>query len=305
MSASILWSLAPQGSEEWLEIRRGAVTGSIADIARDRSDGLTAQQRIYVNARKAGYGEAEAMELAKYKAKPKAEIVDRALAGDLPLVWSDPAILKARDLARERVGGRTQDVFQTAALRLGKAEEPKAREIYEERTGFLVEEVGFAYTEDRRFGCSVDGIVHMPEPSPRPWLWECKTIVSSDLLFKAVLDGDISEWAGQCLFNTWLLTAAGIRLYLHVWDLPELSREFVLPRDEAAIEALEADMVAFEKLVSANERQLRIALGEAVAEQVVDEVIAAGNPPWSVEPAQPAPMAAPITTAPALLAPAF
>lgn len=302
MSAGILWNLAPQGSEEWLEARRGCVTGSIADIARDRSDGLTKQQRIYVNARKAGHNEAMAMELASYKAKPKAEIVEQAIVGELPLVWSDPAILKARDLARERVGGKTQDIFQTAALRLGKAEEPKAREIYEDSTGFMVEEVGFAYTEDRRFGCSVDGIVHMPNPSPRPWLWECKTIVSSDLLFKAVLDGDISEWAGQCLFNTWLLTAAGIRLYLHVWDLPELSREFVLPRDEAAIEALERDMVDFEKLVAANEQLLLKAMNLPWNEPAAP---AASTPPWSVEPAQPAPKAAPITTAPALLAPAF
>ncbi len=290
MSASIEWSLAPQGSDEWLEIRRGCVTGSIADIARDRSDGLTKQQRIYVNARKSGYSEAAAMELAEYKAKPKGENVEQAIRGELPFVWSAPALLKARDLARERVGGKPLEIYTNAAMRLGTAEEPKAREAYEDRTGFLVEEVGFAYTSDRRFGCSVDGIVHMPDPGPRPWLWECKTIVSSDLLFKAVLDGDISEWLGQCTFNTWLLTAAGVRLYLHVWDLPELSREFVLPRDEAAIEALEVDVVAFERLVDANEQMLLKAMNLPWNEPAAP---AESTPPWSVEPAQPAPMAAP------------
>lgn len=255
MSANILWSLAPQGSDEWLEARRGIVTGSIAAIAREK------------------------------------------LKGGEP---SKACILKARNLARERVGGKPEDTFKNAAMRLGTEEEPKAREFYEDRTGFMVEEVGFAYTEDRRFGCSVDGIVHMPEPSPRPWLWECKTIVSSDLLFKAVIDGDISEWVDQCTFNTWLLTAAGCRLYLHVWDLPELSREIVIPRNEAAIEALERDMVAFERMVAANERALLAALGRI---ERADPVVS--NPPWSVEPARPAPQAAPATPTPALLAPTF
>lgn len=266
MNTDILWSLAPQGSEEWLEARRGVVTGSIAAIARDK------------------------------------------LKSGAP---SKACILKARNLARERVGGRPEDVFTNAAMRLGTAEEPKAREAYEDRTGFMVEEVGFAYTEDGRFGCSVDGIVHMPAPSPRPWLWECKTIVSSDRLFEAVIGGDVSEWIDQCTFNTWLLTAAGIRLYLHVWDLPELSREFVLPRDEAAIEALERDMVDFERLVAANERALLAAMGRI---ERVEAEPADNGPPWAVEPSEPAPMAAPpapavtrtsTPTAPAQLAPAF
>lgn len=256
MSASILWSLAPQQSDEWFAIRRGVVTGSIAAVAREK------------------------------------------LKNGTP---SKACVLKARDLARERVGGKPLGIFTNEAMRLGTSEEPKAREAYEDRTGFMVEEVGFAYTDDGRFGCSVDGIVHIPVPSLRPWLWECKTIVSSDRLFEAVIGGDVSEWIDQCTFNVWLLTAAGIRLYLHVWDLPELSREIVIPRDEAAIEALERDMVEFERMVAANERALLDAMGKASA-----ELPTANDAPWSIEPAKPAAMAAPAsTTNQALLAPAF
>lgn len=290
MNASILWSLAPQGSDEWHAARAGAVTGSIAATARGRSDGLTKQQRIYVNAMKVGYSDAAAMELASYKAKPKAAIIDTALAGDLPLVWGQPAILKARGLARQRVGGSEPDIYATSAVRLGREQEAVARQAYEDRTGYMVQEVGFAYTEDRRFGCSVDGVILRPTASRAMRLWECKTIVSSDTLFDSVIDGDISEWIDQCLFNMWLLTAEAIELYLHVWDLPQLSRVFVIERDEEAIAALEKDVVDFEQLVTANENRLLLALGYELPQDAQPATtpaaptgdIAISNPPWGV-----------------------
>ena len=239
MSAGILWNLAPQGSEEWLAARRGLVTGSIAAIAREQ---------VVVQRAKAAKVDRKTGEVVEAE---RPEILGPSAA----------CLLKARDLARERVGGRPQDIYTNAAMRLGQAEEPVARIAYEDRTGYLVEEVGFAFTEDRRFGCSVDGLIHRPGSSSRaPRIWECKTIVSSDLLFKAVIGGNVSEWIDQCLFNMWLLTADAVELYLHVWDLPELSRIVVIERDEAEIEAIEADMVDFEAMVAGNEALLRRAL---------------------------------------------
>lgn len=287
MSAGILWSLAPQQSEEWFAARRGVITGSIAKLARDRSDGLTAQQRIYVSAIRAGRTQAAAMELAKYKAKPTAELVDKAIAGPLPLTWSDPAINKARSLARQRVGGVEQDIYTNAAMRLGNEQEPVARQAYEDRTGFMVQEVGFAYTEDRKFGCSVDGLIQRPQNSHRLRLWEGKTIVSSDTLFDSVIEGDITEWVDQCLFNMWLLTAEAIELYLHVYDLPKLSRVIVIERDEEALAALETDIVAFEALVTGYENQLLKALGyelpaDAAPTTPAPVEVSTGNPPWGV-----------------------
>lgn len=166
---------------------------------------------------------------------------------------SAKALLYAMDVARERVGGIAQGVYATAAMRLGTDQEAPARLAYEDRSGCMVEQAGFACTEDGKFGCSVDGLILGAQSAMRPKVWECKTMVSSDTLFKAVVEGDISEYADQCMFNTWLLGADGCVLTLHVWDLPSLTRDIWIPRDEAAIERLEADMLAFEALVTSYE----------------------------------------------------
>jgi exodeoxyribonuclease (lambda-induced) len=137
--------------------------------------------------------------------------------------------------------------------------------------------VGFAFTEDRRFGCSVDGLIHRPAHPPTGGrrIWECKTIVSSDLLFTAVIDGDISEWRDQCLFNMCLLEAEAVELYLHARDLPELSRVIVIERDAVAseLEALEADMLAFEQMVASNEALLRRAISGTAGPAAGEEAI--------------------------------
>lgn len=106
----------------------------------------------------------------------------------------------AYDLAREREGGKAPETFVNAAMRLGTQEEPVARLTYEAETGQFVEEVGFAHTEDKKFGCSVDGLV------PPKGMLEIKTMVSSAVLFKAMVDGDISEYRAQCVGAMWLLS---------------------------------------------------------------------------------------------------
>lgn len=287
MSAHIEWSLAPQGTDEWLAVRRGLLTGSMAKVAREK---------VIVQRAKAGKIDKKTGEI---------------LEPDRPEILGPSAActLYARNLARERVGGKPQDVYANAAMRLGTEQEPVARRAYEDRTGNMVEEVGFAFTSDLRFGCSVDGLIHRPIPSSRLRLWECKTIVSSDMLFDAVIDGDISAWIDQITFNIWILGAEACELYLHVWDLPELSRIFVVERDENAIQALEDDMVAFERTVSAYEAQLLKAMGmQALQDKApaMETVDLTGNPPLDIKPAKPAAMAAPAsTTTQALLSPAF
>jgi hypothetical protein len=204
---------------------------------------------------------------------------------------SDKMISYAQDVARERCGGAAAATFQSAAMRLGTEEEPKAREAYEDRTGYLVEEVGFAYTEDRKFGVSVDGLVD------DDGVFENKTMVSSATLFTALVDGDVSAYADQCNGALWLLGRKWVDLSLWCADL-QLLHIIRIQRDEAAIEALEADLLVFDKMVTQYETKLRAKLARQT-----DAAIS--NPPWSVEPAQPAPKAAPITTASASLAPAF
>lgn len=197
-----------QGSEAWLDSRRGCITGSNFRTAREK---------------------------LKTKQPSKA------------------AMDYARDLARERLGGKAQAKFQNPAMRTGTEQEPLARMAYERRTGNLVEEVGFFTTEDGLFGLSPDGLID------DDGVLEIKTMVSSDTLFTAVADGDLSAYMDQCLGYLWLLGRQWVDLVLWVPDLNYMAIHRIT-RDENAIEALEADLLAFAELVRKYEAKLRAAL---------------------------------------------
>jgi exodeoxyribonuclease (lambda-induced) len=207
----MIFDQSPQGSPEWLAIRKGCITASRAKDARDR------------------------LKNGQHSAK---------------------ALTYARDKARERCGGKAPEVYVNAAMREGTEQEPLARMRYEADTGRLIEEVGFAYTEDGKFGVSVDGLIG------DDGVWECKTMVSSDTLFTAMVDGDVSAYIDQCNFALWLLGRKWVDLSLWCADLQVL-HTIRIERNDDAIEALEADMLAFEKLVTQYETALRAKLSPA------------------------------------------
>ncbi len=202
---SIVWNNAEQGSDEWLQARKGAITGSRARDTRDK------------------------------------------LKSGAP---SKAALAYAMDTARERCGGQPAPVFVNAAMRTGTEQEPFARMAYEERTGAIVEEVGFAHTDDGRFGCSVDGLIGADG------VWEGKTMVSSDALFTSLVDGDVSAYRDQCNFALWLLGRKWVDLTLWCADL-ELLHIIRIQRDDDEIERLESDLIAFDRLVTQYEDKLR------------------------------------------------
>lgn len=169
---------------------------------------------------------------------------------------SKACIAYAMDTARERVGGSAPAKFQNAAMRTGTEQEPIARSRYERITGNLVEEVGFITTDDGLFGVSADGLID------DDGVLEIKTMISSDTLFTAVADGDISEYIDQCNGYLWLLGRKWVDLVLWVPDLNHMTIKRIT-RDEAAIEALEADLIAFSHLVRQYESKLRKALALA------------------------------------------
>ena len=103
-----------QGSPEWLDARRGVVTGSRFKDCRAK------------------------------------------LKNGQP---SNACLAYAYDVARERCGGMAPAKFQNAAMRIGVEQEAHAVRLYEVRTGYLTEEVGFFTTEDRMFGLSPDRLV--------------------------------------------------------------------------------------------------------------------------------------------------
>jgi exodeoxyribonuclease (lambda-induced) len=171
---------------------------------------------------------------------------------------SKAALDYARDVARERVGGNAPSKFQNAAMRVGNEQEPVARAMYEGRTGHLVDEVGFYETEDGLFGLSPDGLID------EDGVLEIKTMVSSDTLFTAMADGDLSEYMDQCLGYLWLLGRQWVDLVLWCPDLQHLVIHRIT-RDEEAIQKLQDDLMAFAALVSTYEKQLRGVLAKTAA----------------------------------------
>lgn len=202
-----------QGSEAWLEARRGVITGSKFRTAREKL--------------KSG--------------QPNKAALDYA-----------------RDIARERIGGKAPAQYQNAAMRTGTEQEPVARGKYEALTGNLVEEVGFFTTEDRLFGLSPDGLID------DDGVLEIKTMVSSDTLFTAMADGDLSAYMDQCLGYLWLLGRQWVDLVLWCPDLQHLVVHRIT-RDEDAIQELQDDLMTFAKLVSQYEAQLCGALAKSAA----------------------------------------
>lgn len=274
----------PQGTEAWHEARRGVITASRAADARNRTNGLTKQQNAYVAAILARHAESAALALAGYKKKPASEDIEKAINGVLPLKWGDSAIRYAQDMARERVGGKCPILGGAMATRIGHEEEPFGAIAYIARTGCAVEEVGFATTDDRKFGMSLDRRV----PAHKGAL-EIKTMVGSETLFKAVVDGDIGDYRDQCVFGLWLFVLDWIDLCLWCPDLQHLE-VIRIGRDEAEIQALEDDLLAFDALVGEYEAKLRAKLTGART--------ATEPPPWEapsvaapITPAAPAPKA--------------
>lgn len=209
----------PQGSDAWLEARRGVITASRFKDARDYKAPTAAEKKE-----------------GKTRGAPSSKLLGYAF-----------------DTARERVGGKAPQKFQNAAMRSGTEQEPLARMAYESKTGELVEETGFYTTDDGLFGVSVDGLVG------DDGVIEVKTMVSSDTLFTAVVDGDISEYRDQCNGAMWLLGRKWVDLILWAPDLEAIGRHLTvlrIERDDNAINELEADLLQFAALVSSHESQL-------------------------------------------------
>lgn len=169
---------------------------------------------------------------------------------------SGKATLYARNVARERFGGKAESVFQNAAMRMGQEQEPFARQAYETTTGLLAQEAGFAYTDCGFFGLSVDGLVG------DDGVIEIKTMVGSDNLFETVVEEDYSEYMDQCLGYLLFLNRQWVDLVLWTPDLEDKGLGLVIHRINRAdhikeIAELKADLDAFSLVVREYESKLR------------------------------------------------
>jgi hypothetical protein len=63
------------------------------------------------------------------------------------------------EIAAEIVTGERQPHFSSDAMEWGTKTEPQARSMYEFMSGNTVEQIAFAYFEDKKVGCSPDGLI--------------------------------------------------------------------------------------------------------------------------------------------------
>lgn len=161
----------------------------------------------------------------------------------------------AAQVAVERIAGRPVDkAFESWQMREGTEQEPRAREAYDLETGNIVHEVGAIATDDDLFLYSPDGLIG------DDGLLEIKTILSPERIVRVIGEGDLSEYMDQCLGGLWLTGRQWIDLVLWCPALEPIGRQLTIhriTRDEDAIEALEADLLAFAEMVREKEAQLR------------------------------------------------
>lgn len=245
-----------QGSQEWHLARAGAITASMFSEVRKRVNGLNDQQAAYVAAVMAGADEAQAMKVAGYKMPPRAEVVKRALAGEKVGDFSDAAKDYAFRLAVERISGKPLDEggFSTYAMRRGSEMEPEARDAHSFERGFAIIPAGFVMTEDGKFGASADGLIGHDGGS------EYKCLIDPSRIREIVLTRNISEFMDQVQGCLWITGRLWWHFCLYCPALASVGRAltiFEVARDDAYIEAMETDLLAFDTLVSDYERALR------------------------------------------------
>lgn len=170
----------------------------------------------------------------------------------------------AAQVAVERLAGRPLDPgYQNWQQREGHEQEPHARHAYDVETGNIVQEVGLVTTDDRLFGYSSDGFVG------DDGLLEIKTLLSPERILRVIGEGDLSDYVDQCLGGLWLTGRKWIDLVLWCPSLEPVGRQLTIhriTRQENAIEALEADLMAFAALVRRDEALLRGAANDALRE---------------------------------------
>lgn len=245
-----------QGSEGWHQARAGVITASMFSTARSRVGGLDEKQQKYVSAMLAGCGEGEARDVAGYKAAPRSDTVARALKG-LPVGEpSDAAKNYAFRLAIERISGKPLDEgFETYAMRRGRDLEPAARLEHETQSGHVVERAGFLLTEDRLFGASADGLIGDDGGS------EYKCLISPEPLRDILIDGEFDKFLDQVHGCMWISGRDWWDFCLYCPALEIVGKHLWrrrVERDDNYIDAMVADLVEFEKLVSHNEMLLRM-----------------------------------------------
>lgn len=174
---------------------------------------------------------------------------------------SSKCIAYAARIAVERVAGKPLEAgYESWQMREGRDQESVARAAYDVETGNVVSEVGLVTTDDGVYGYSSDGFVG------EDGLIEVKCLLSPEVILRVIGDGDLSDYMDQCIGGLWLTGRKWIDLCLWAPALEPIGRALTIhhiTRNESAIEALEADLMAFAGMVDKFERTLIGAHAEA------------------------------------------
>lgn len=244
-----------QGSEEWHRARAGVITASMFSTIRAKVNGLDDKQAKYVEAIKSGHSEASAMEIAGYKAPPRAASVQRAINGESVGGLSSTALDYAFRLAVERISGEPLDEgFQTWSMRRGNDMEPQARMEHEIQSGLIVQRAGFVMTSDGVFGASADGLIDDDEGS------EYKCFIAPEKLRAFWIDNDASSVMEQAQGCMWITGRKRWHICMYCPALESADKQLwwqVFERDDDYIEQMEIDLMQFKFVVDDYEKQLR------------------------------------------------
>ena len=275
----------PQGSEDWLRARCGVATASRFSEAREKVGGLTDQQRLYVDALQLGMAESDARAKAGYKQKPGATAIAKALAGEPTEEPGAAAIKYAWLIAFETISREPlDDTFVTYAMRRGRDLEPRARMVYEKRTGALVEEVSLIMTDDERFGYSSDGLID------DDGMVEIKCPFACDKLGQVWASPETAhlEYIDQINGGLWITGRQWCDLVVYCPWLEPVGKDLFVKRiyrNEDAIAALEADLIGFMRLVDSHLEVLRTPKKMSGAPKVASDA----RPPTGAPAPSPAP----------------
>lgn len=189
-----------------------------------------------------------------------AEVRKRLKSGANKGDFSQAAKQYAFKLAVERISGQLlqEDKFETFEMRRGRELEPEARYAHEQKIGVMVEQTGIVKTDDGLFGASVDGLINNDGCA------EYKCFISPASLMPIILEDDISDCTDQIQGQLWITGRKWADFCLYCPALKVIGKDlkiFRVNRDEEYIEAMETDLLEFNKLVESYKTKLMV-IGE-------------------------------------------
>ncbi|MCC8492327.1 lambda exonuclease family protein [Xanthomonas citri] len=244
-----------QGSDAWLHARAGVITASMFATARKRVGELDERQQAYVDGVLSGLDEKVAAKAAGYAAVPRAAGIAKALRGEPVGDYSEEAQSYAFRLAIERGSGEPLDEgFETHAMRRGHELEPFARAEFEVQTGLMVQRAGFVLTDDGVFGASADGLIGGDDGI------EIKCFIDPTRIRRFHVDNDFSEVFEQAQGCMWITGRQWWHIALYCPALAYANKQLLwrrFERDDAFIENMRDDLLAFRSMVDAFECELK------------------------------------------------